>query len=690
MMRFLIIISMILFYLPIALAQTVVNQDDSIKSCNVAEVVVIGEKPQIKGKNGVISVDLPTIIKNKPVTNIYESLVYLPGVTKELSGNLSLAGTNGITILINGKRPQMSEESVIALLQSYPIGRLKNVEVMYSTPAKYHVDGASINIIMKTPSALDGLQGQMGLDFLQQHYSKGAVNIASTYSADKWSVDFMYNFTAGKDWAHQFIDSYHIFGGTHESVKQNEQSTTNGHSHNGHVGFDWKLCKENNISVSYNFQINPIKYATNFSSGTLGEYTTSKDYPSSNKFNNVNIDYESSFGLTLGMSYTNYKENSNTVLYQRQAGEVLRDYTSSQNIKKYHLHADQSHHVKQWGINYGLLMDYSNDYSSQSFMTSDDADNFNTQLKEYSADAYVGVERNFENGLSFSTSVKVDYYHRNNDTKWWVSPQIALTYMKSPRNIFQIDISTTKNYPSYWEIHGGETWLNNYMMLVGNPMLKPSYTYENQLIYIYHQKYMAVLYYNYTDDYFVQLPYQHPDILKLIYQTQNYNYNQMLGLMVRIPFNIGQTLQSSLTLNGYYTHNKADDFHGIKFDREKFSFYADFTNSVKLLPKSSLYLTVGLTGLTSSLQGITDLSDLWKFDLGLKWTMLNGKADLMFNGTDVFNTWNPQMAIMKYGQNLKMDTYDMTRQFKVSFIYRFNSFKPKTIDIDKSRFGISK
>lgn len=41
---------MILFYLPIALAQTVVNQDDSIKSCNVAEVVVIGEKPQIKGK----------------------------------------------------------------------------------------------------------------------------------------------------------------------------------------------------------------------------------------------------------------------------------------------------------------------------------------------------------------------------------------------------------------------------------------------------------------------------------------------------------------------------------------------------------------------------------------------------------------------------------------------------------------
>ena len=96
------------------------------------------------------------------------------------------------------------------------------------------------------------------------------------------------------------------------------------------------------------------------------------------------------------------------------------------------------------------------------------------------------------------------------------------------------------------------------------------------------------------------------------------------------------------------------------------------------------------TALTSSLQGIADLSDIWKIDIGFKWTTLKGNADLMFSGVDIFNTWSPKMTINNCGQNLNMNTYDMTRQFKLSFVYRFNSFKPKTYETDKSRFGINK
>lgn len=133
---------------------------------------------------------------------------------------------------------------------------------------------------------------------------------------------------------------------------------------------------------------------------------------------------------------------------------------------------------------------------------------------------------------------------------------------------FQVDISTSKDYPAYWEIHGAETWLNNYMVIMGNSLLKPSYTYENQLVYIYHQKYMAVLYYNYTDNAIVQLPYQSANSLNLIYQTLNYKYNQMFGMMLRVPFNLGQILQSTVTINGYYTHNKVDNFHNLQINRK--------------------------------------------------------------------------------------------------------------------------
>lgn len=690
MIRCLLILSMVLLNVMSVFSQALTNRTDTLNTYNLNEVVIVGEKPQIKNKNGAITVDLNKLIKGKAVSNIYESLSYLPGITKDISGNLSLAGAKDLTILINGKKEQLSNENLIALLQSYPTDRLKDVEIMYSTPAKYHVEGASINIIMKKNSVLDGLQGQIGLNYIQNHYSNGAANIASTYSSDKWSFDVMYNYILGKNWSHQLIDSYHLFNDEYLSIKQNEQTTTSGQNHNGHIGFNWEPIHDNSISVSYNFQFDPIRYARNSSTGTLGGYITSKNYMSPNKFNNVNIDYKSSFGLTIGGSYTNYKENSKTLMFEEQQENTLKNYYSSQDINKYHFYANQSHQIKKWGINYGVSVDYANDFSSQSFNSSNNGNDFSTKIQEYSADAYFGIERSFKNGLSFSASVKGDYYHINDYTKWWVSSQVAITYMKNPNHVFQVDISTSKDYPAYWEIHGAETWLNNYMVIMGNSLLKPSYTYENQLVYIYHQKYMAVLYYNYTDNAIVQLPYQSANSLNLIYQTLNYKYNQMFGMMLRVPFNLGQILQSTVTINGYYTHNKVDNFHNLQINREKFSLYTDLTNSIRLSSKYPIYITLNAAVLTSSLQGIAELSDIWKIDLGFKWTTLKGSADLIVSGGDILNTWSPKLVVNKYNQNLRMDTYDMTRQFKVSFVYRFNSFKPKTYETNKSRFGISK
>ena len=97
MIRYLLTTSMFLINVLSVMAQTVTYSVDSLNVYNIEEVVVIGEKPQIKGNNGVITADLSTLIKGKPVSNIYESLTYLPGITKDISGNLSLAGTNGRT-----------------------------------------------------------------------------------------------------------------------------------------------------------------------------------------------------------------------------------------------------------------------------------------------------------------------------------------------------------------------------------------------------------------------------------------------------------------------------------------------------------------------------------------------------------------------------------------------------------------
>ena len=144
--------------------------NDSIEVRSLDELLVKGEKPQVKSDGGVMTVDLPEIVRDKPVTNILESLGYLPGVMNH-NGVLTLSGAQSTTILINGEVSQMTMQQLYQLLYSMPVDRLKNVEIMYSAPAKYHVNGAVINVVLKTPSALDGLSGQARAGYSQDHYS---------------------------------------------------------------------------------------------------------------------------------------------------------------------------------------------------------------------------------------------------------------------------------------------------------------------------------------------------------------------------------------------------------------------------------------------------------------------------------------------------------------------------------------
>lgn len=48
------------------------------------------------------------------------------------------------------------------------------------------------------------------------------------------------------------------------------------------------------------------------------------------------------------------------------------------------------------------------------------------------------------------------------------------------------------------------------------------------------------------------------------------------------------------------------------------------------------------------------------------------------------------MTIDTNGQNYRMKVRDMTRNVKLTFMWRFNGFKPKDSDIDTSRFGTGK
>lgn len=129
------------FLIPIAMLTSVAavaqtETTDSLRSHELGEVVVTGEKPVVRSAGGVMAVDLPAIVRDKPVTNILEAMGYLPGVVNN-NGMIGLAGASGVTIILNGELTNMPLQNLYQLLYTTPVDRLKNVEIMYAAPAKY-------------------------------------------------------------------------------------------------------------------------------------------------------------------------------------------------------------------------------------------------------------------------------------------------------------------------------------------------------------------------------------------------------------------------------------------------------------------------------------------------------------------------------------------------------------------------
>lgn len=672
----------------IFLALTAVNSmmaqseiPDSIGGRELNEVVVKGEKPQIKGKDGIMAVDLPNIVKDKPVSNILEALGYLPGVVNN-NGMIGLAGASDVTIILNGELTNMPVQNLYQLLYTTPIDRLKTVEVMYTAPAKYHVNGAVINVVLKTPTPLDGLQGQVRAGYNQGHYGSYGGGLAATYAVKDWTFDLNYGLSRSKSWNNEETYSNHLFEGQRSMIEDNMRRISESWSNTIYAAATYK-----GLRLTYNGQITSSAKGRSLSDGTLGSFSNNYIYDGPINYHNIAMRYSAPFGLTAGGDYTYYGERRNQSLFQGQ-NYILGEH-NKQDINRWHIYLDQQHQLGKWLLSYGVEYQRADDSSSQKI---GGYEGFSGTTSEDVADAYIGVQRSFDWGLSFNVSAKGEYYHNNYQHNWNFIPQLGATYYKTPKSIFQLNLSTIRVYPSYWELRNGTSHINPYSKVLGNPSLQPYLNYAGQLSYIFKQKYVATLYVQYADKATVQLPYQSPDELSLIYQTINMNYKRVVGLNLNVPFNVGYIWNASATANIFNQREKADHFHDISFDNKKWIFYGALNNSFKFSQNSPVSLSVDLTYISPSIQGLADLSSMWKVDAGVKWQFGKKRScELDLQANDIFNRWSPTMTIRHAGQDYRMKVRDMTRNLKLTFIWRFNGFKPNNDSgIDTSRFGTGK
>lgn len=678
---------LVLLWVGCGSASAVAVVADSVASRQLDEVVALGELPQVRSAEGAMIVDLPAIVGDKPVSNVLEALGYLPGVVSQ-NGLIALGGAVSTTILINGEVSQMSVQQLYQLLYSMPVERLKYVEVMYSAPAKYRVSGAVINVCLREPSVWDGLQGQVRGGVSHQHYASLGGVLSAVYAVRKWTFDFNHSITKAKTWQGEDMVSLHALQGNRYRIEESDRAMSESLVNQVNVSAGYTLADNQHIKVSYVGQFKTDVYGINRSEGSFGRYSNESEYLRPGLLHDVTLRYKLPFGLSLMADWLSYGEERRQLVSGGADNSVFSTIINNQQVNRLYLVADMDHSFGGWRLGYGADYKLSCDRGRLHYIEPQ-LSGFDNELRERSIFAYVSLGYSFAGGLSLTGSMGEEMYDMNGLRNWIFRPRLGLTYAKNPRHIIQASFDTSRNYPLYWMLHGGVTTLNPYSEVRGNPELRPSTTYSANISYVFKQKYVATLFGNNTADYSVQLPYQATDDLKLIFQELNFNYNRMIGVNLSAPFSVTSWMETRLTAQGFINSIRADKFHDIAFQRTRFVGYGQVQNTIKL--RRGLSLTLDGRAISKSLQGNAVMSALWRVDAGAKWIF--GKRDcceMNLRADDLFNKWSPTMRIDAAGQDYTMHVRDFSRSFKLTFIWRFNGFKPKDMDIDISRLGTGK
>lgn len=656
------------------------------------EVVVTGERPLVKADKGTLVYDAQVLSERTTASNAYESLLRLPGVM-ELNDELSLTGTKDMNILINGKPSSMNQDQLITLLKSTPVSQVKKIEVMYNAPAKYRIRGAAINIVLANEKSADPFwKGEVSGNYQQLVHANGDGNINLSYTGEKLSADI--NYAAGyrhKDSGME-NDSHHTLHDKVYSIQQVNETEAKHWLNNVRFGLDYQLSEGNSLHTAYT---GSFQTKGNTTTRSKGNYSDSESFRTSQEqMHNVNLDYTAAFGLNVGLDYTHFNSPSTQDFTNYlNTGEQHFFVDERQTIDRWNVYAGQNHDLPQgWGLNYGINFTFAREKSGQLYQLDAGTDlpvtNTDTHMREETYNFYAGTEKSFNDQLSMSLSLAGEYYRLMDYQQWAVYPTFQLSYQPSSEHIFQLGFSSDKAYPNYWELQDITSYINGYMKLKGNPYLSPSTDYTASLTYIFKGKYIANVYYSHVKDFFSQLPYQSPDELALVYQSINLDYEQNAGLSLIIPFSVGTWWTAQCMFDGSYNQDVCDKYYNISLNRSNWRGIVQMNNTFRLSSRPNLQLEYNLLYVSPTLQGIYDVSSVWKMDLGLKWTFANDKAELKIQGNDLFNTFVPDGKIDYKGQKLNMDILNINRNLSISFTYKFNGYKEKKHKkVDTSRFG---
>ena len=646
-----------------------------------------------------LDIDKKVYDVSKNITNTGGSasdlLGNVPSVNVDVDGNVSLRGSESVTILIDGKPSGLSGSSRKAILDNIPASSIESVEIISNPSAKYDADGMSgiINIKLKKDKK-QGLNGSVALSAGTRDKYNAAVGL--NYRDKKFNFFVNYSYRYNNSFNNgQTINN--IFGAdTSYYIDQSNQGLRKGGSHLGRAGFDFYPNIKNSFSISgsygynYNTSLNTIFY--NYQTASrLPLYSNTRN--SGETENRMNYDLngswkhtftkkgrelsaEASYSVNDELELTQYNSTLNDTAGLSTGNLLLRQNTDAKS--KFGVFIANIDYVeplrKNMGLEVGLkstIRHNDNNFYSESFndVSSQFLNDINiTNHFIYHEQVYAGyasLSHSFKSKWGYKAGLRLEQtfitghllttQQKNTKSYLGIFPTAHISY--KPKDGWELRLSYSRriNRPRINDLNPFTDYSDPVNLRAGNPNLNPEYINSGEFNVSYGKKkhyVSASAYYRYNQDVMAHFRYIDTASGTSITLQENVGFAHSAGIELISRHELFKWWNVTANINAFYYKISANNTFG-SLSNNNIGGFGRIISNWKFLKGTEAQLTFGYWAPSAAPQGRAKA--MWGFDVGVKKDFWKNRLSVNLAVTDIFNT--RRFAILSQGQGFSFDMY---------------------------------
>lgn len=627
------------------------------------EVVVRAEKSQTEFKLDKRVFNVGKDLSSTGASAL-EVLNNVPSVNVSIEGDISLRGSQGVQILINGK------PSVIASEQGNALGTITaemidRIEVITNPSAKYDAEGTSgiINIVIKKEER-KGINGSVSINTGTPH--NHSVGLSLNRRTERFNL--FSQIGVGYRELPNKTENINRDLNNNTSVLSTGEEFRNETFYNFILGTDYHINKHNILTLSGNFayEIEDQPSRTDFQFvDALGAVTNEWFREEATEATNPKWQYELQYKKgfeddedhmllfsALGTSFSKDQSSNfvNTTTLGSEVGGTQETRTNFEETE-YTFKLDYTKPFnKQFSIETGaqyVIKDVSNDFAVDDWVDGVFVNNPNlTNIFEYDQKVLgvygTGAYENDQWGLKLGLRLEntdlntflVNTQESNQQNFTNLFPSAHTSYKLSENFSLQAGYSRRIFRPRLWDLNPFFNIRNNFSIRTGNPDLLPEFTdsYEVSSIYITGPaSFNFSIYQRYTTDVVERVSTFENNVN--IFQPYNIGTNRATGIEINGKYTVSKNFSINGDIN-YNYFNRKGELEGTSFDFSADQWTSKLTAKLKLPAGIDFEATGQYESQQQTVQSL--ISGNLFMDMGIRKKILKGRGVINFSARDLF------------------------------------------------------